>query len=42
MEDLIKEVLEYINPKPIAEAVIDIKSKKAPVPKGKEEPVFVD
>ena len=35
MEDMIKEVLDYINPKPVAEAIQE-KSKKAPV-KGKAE-----
>jgi hypothetical protein len=41
MEEMIKEVLDYVNPKPVAEAVPDLK-KKAPAPKGKEEPIFVD
>lgn len=40
MEDLIKEVLEYINPKPqadLAAAAAADKNKKAPPAKGKVE-----
>ena len=37
MEDMVKEVLDYINPKPVVEAPVD-KGKKPP-PKGKVEEV---
>jgi hypothetical protein len=37
MDEMIKEVLEYINPKPVAE-VVDTKAKKAPAKKVAEEP----
>jgi len=36
MDDLIKEVLDYINPKPVADAAQD-KNKKPPPGKGKVE-----
>lgn len=35
MEDMVKEVLDYINPKPVTDPAQD-KAKKAP-PKGKAE-----
>ena len=44
MDDLIKEAIEYINPKPVAEAQVQEKGKKAP-PAGKgkvEDAVPVD
>jgi hypothetical protein len=38
MDDLIKEVIEYINPKPVADAsAAPDKGKKAPPAKGKVE-----
>jgi|LauGreDrversion4_2_1035121.scaffolds.fasta_scaffold50857_4 adenylate kinase family enzyme len=37
MEDLIREVLEYINPKVVTDAAAADKGKKAPPPKGKVE-----
>jgi hypothetical protein len=40
MDDLIKEVIEYINPKPLADAnAAPDKGKKAPPAKGKVEDI---
>ena len=40
MDDMIKEAVEYINPKPVAAEVIPSKGKAQP--KKVEEPQFVD
>lgn len=37
MDDLIKEVVEYVNPKPVVDAAAQDKGKKPPPAKGKAE-----
>ena len=37
MDDLIKEVFEYVNPKPVSDTSMIDKGKKAPPVKGKAE-----